>query len=114
MAGDETTWNWNGGQRGWYLLELRFEGPELIPLQQIGRIVVLPVLPLKDNGGTSREPVSDDGDPVMLVALNARESVDWDRLRISVCFLLAAEAGHVLTRFVLLRPRNLFIILKSP
>lgn len=47
--------------------------------------MVLPVLPLKDNGGASKEPVSDEGDPVMLVVLNAKESVDWDALRISVC-----------------------------
>jgi len=30
---------------------------------EIGRIIVLPVLPLKDNGRASKEPVSDEGDP---------------------------------------------------
>ena len=61
----------------------------LTTVTQIGRIIVLPVLPLKDNGSTSKskEPAPDEGDPVMLVALNAKESVDWDRLRISVCRL---------------------------
>ena len=79
---------------------------------QIGRIIVLPVLPLKDNGSVSKEPVSDEGDPVMLVALNAKESVDWDRLRISVCCLslaskmTCADGGS-------LRPKNSSIISKS-
>lgn len=78
---------------------------------QIGRIIVLPVLPLKDNGRASKEPVSDEGDPVMLVALNAKESVDWDRLRISVRFFsLACE----MVCAELLRPRNSSIISKSP
>lgn len=80
---------------------------------QIGRIIVLPVLPLKDNGGANKEPVSDEGDPVMLVALNAKESVDWDRLRISVRFLsLAPEMACADVEVA--RPRNSSIILRSP
>jgi hypothetical protein len=43
--------------------------------------------------------VSDEGEPVMLVALNAKESVDWDRLRISVCFITLV-ADLVWTEFV--------------
>lgn len=62
---------------------------------EIGRIIVLPVLPLKDSGGTNKEPVSDEGDPVMLVALNATESVDWDRLRISAKELVYHLEGPV-------------------
>ena len=31
----------------------------------------------------------------MLVALNAKESVDWDRLRISVCWLFLVPLGQV-------------------
>lgn len=48
----------------------------------------------------------------MLVALNAKESVDWDRLRISVCCLslaskmTCADGGS-------LRPKNSSIISKS-
>ena len=61
----------------------------------------------------SKEPVSDEGDPVMLVALNAKESVDWDRLRISVCCLsLASEMARADGES--LRPRNSSIISKSP
>lgn len=72
---------------------------------QIGRMIVLPVLPLKDNGGANKEPVSDEGDPVMLVALNATESVDWDRLRISVrCLSFAPEVACA--NIGALRPRN--------
>ena len=57
--------------------------------------------------------MSDEGDPVMLVALNAKESVDWDRLRISVrCLFLAS--GMVCADGELLRPKNSSIISKSP
>jgi hypothetical protein len=68
-------------------VEAYFGGSKLTTVIQMGRIIVLPVLPLKDNGSTSKskEPAPDEGDPVMLVALNAKESVDWDKLRISVC-----------------------------
>jgi len=49
----------------------------------------------------------------MLVALNAKESVDWDRLRISVCCLsLASEMARADGES--LRPRNSSIISKSP
>ena len=49
----------------------------------------------------------------MLVALNAKESVDWDRLRISVCFL-SIPPEVACPDFELLRPRNSSIISKSP
>lgn len=50
----------------------------------------------------------------MLVALNAKESVDWDRLRISVCCLsLSCQKYPVLTSSSF-RLRNSFIISKSP
>ena len=74
---------------------------------------MLPVLPLKDNGGASKEPISDEGDPVMLVALNARESVDWDRLRISVCWL-SLVSEEICTDVGPLRRRNSSITSKSP
>ena len=48
----------------------------------------------------------------MLVALNARESVDWDRLRISVCCLSPAPETACADK-ELLRPRNSSIISKS-
>lgn len=84
----------------------------MVVLSQIGRIIVLPVLPLKDNGGANKEPVSDEGDPVMLVALNARESVDWDRLRISVRWLsLVPEVARADRETF--RPRNSSTISKN-
>jgi len=80
---------------------------------EIGRMIVLPVLPLKDNGGANKEPVSDEGDPVMLVALNATETVDWDRLRISAKELVYhlekpvnRLKGRLTTRVAQLPPMN--------
>jgi len=47
---------------------------------ELGRILVLPVLPMKQ---TSPGPGKDEEEePIMLVALNARDSVKWDELRI--------------------------------
>jgi len=48
---------------------------------QLGRILVLPVLPLKETC-SSKDGECQEDDPVMLVALNAKESVEWDELRI--------------------------------
>jgi len=82
---------------------------------EMGRIIVLPVLPLKDNGSASKskEPAPDEGDPVMLVALNATESVDWDRLRISAKELVYhlekpvnRLRGRLTTRVAQLPPMN--------
>jgi len=47
---------------------------------ELGRILVLPVLPLKETS-SGKEPESVEGEPVMLVALNAQDIVEWDELR---------------------------------
>lgn len=47
---------------------------------ELGRILVLPVLPLKETA-SGKEPESSEGEPVMLVALNAQDIVEWDELR---------------------------------
>lgn len=44
---------------------------------------MLPVLPVKETF-SGKELETSEGEPVMLVALNAHESVDWDELRIKV------------------------------
>jgi hypothetical protein len=49
----------------------------------------------------------------MLVALNAKESVDWDRLRISVCWLFLVP-GAGCADVELLRPRNSSTTSKDP
>jgi len=48
---------------------------------ELGRILVLPVSPLKEIS-SGKDAESEENDPVMLVALNAKESVEWDELRI--------------------------------
>lgn len=47
---------------------------------EFGRILVLPVLPLKETS-SGKDTESVEGDPVMLVVLNAKETVGWDELR---------------------------------
>jgi len=61
--------------------EMKQQGIGMVD-SELGRILVLPVLPLNETSSSGKEAESGEGAPVMLVALNSSEIVEWEELRI--------------------------------
>ena len=54
-------------------------------LKQLGRIVVVPVGETLDEHASPERNQTNDPQPVLLVALNSTDSVDWGELHTRVC-----------------------------